>query len=80
MVGIITWTNRLWRISAWYACGSSLKKAPGLTIAQMHELVACVLSDDEDRLSSILDIIDYRQQRNHAAYRSHRKRTLKRRN
>jgi len=31
-----------------------------------------------DRLADILDIIDYRQQQNYAAYRCHRKRTLRR--
>jgi hypothetical protein len=55
------------------------KKTPALTTAQAHQLVAYVIRDEMDRLSDILAIIDYRQRQNYAAYRSHRKRTLRRR-
>ena len=50
---------------------------PALTTAQARQLVARVLDDEKYRLSDILDILNYRQRRNYAAYRSHRKRTLR---
>jgi SRSO17 transposase len=54
------------------------KKTPALTTAPAHQLVAYVIREEMDRLADILDIIDYRQQQNYAAYRTHRKRTLRR--
>lgn len=50
---------------------------PALTTAQVRQLVANII-DEEKCLSDILAIVDYRQHRNHAAYLSHRKRTLHR--
>jgi hypothetical protein len=38
-------------------------------------LVASLI-DEEKCWPDILDVIDYRQRRNHTAYQSHRKRTL----
>jgi hypothetical protein len=48
-----------------------------LTIAQARQLVASII-DEEKGWPDILEVIDYRQRRNHAAYLSHRNRTLRR--
>jgi hypothetical protein len=77
-VGIIIWRRVLSRFTFWFSSNSSLKKLPALTIEQAHELVAQVLREDIKLLPDVLGIVDYRQHHNHAAYRSHRKRTLER--
>jgi len=76
--GIIRWCNRSWHISFSRACASGLKKVPALTTAQAHQLVICALQDDDQLTIDTIAIIEYRQRRNHAAYCSHRKQTLKR--
>jgi hypothetical protein len=48
-----------------------------LTFAQSRQLIAQALSDEQDTHPNILAVIAYRQQRNYAAYCSHRRRTLK---
>lgn len=46
-------------------------------MAQARTLVADML-EDEGGATDMLNIIEYRQRRNHAAYVSHRKRTIRR--
>jgi SRSO17 transposase len=55
-----------------------IKKSPALTIAQAHQLIAQAIDDDRVEWPDTLAIVAYRQRRNYAAYRSHRKRTLAR--
>lgn len=50
--------------------------APALTLPQVRLLLASVLAKPEFDTQSALDVISYRQRRNHAAYVSHRKRRL----
>jgi hypothetical protein len=52
------------------------QKSPALTTAQAHQLVARAIEHHSDNLCDLGDLIHYRQWRNHAAYRSHRKHTL----
>ncbi len=49
-----------------------------LTTAQTRALIAQAIDEQAWPLRNVSAIIRYRQARNHAAYRSHRKRTLKR--
>jgi SRSO17 transposase len=49
-----------------------------LTTAQARALIAQAIEEEAWPLRNMPAIISYRQSRNHAAYRSHRKRTLKR--
>ena len=49
-----------------------------LTTAQARALIAQAIEEEAWPLRNVSAIIHYRQARNHAAYRSHRKRTLKR--
>ena len=51
------------------------KKSPALTIAQVHQLIARAIEDARVKLPDTLAVLRYRQRRNYAAYRSHRKRT-----
>jgi len=53
------------------------KKAPALTLAQARVLIDHALGRERLTLNQALEIVKYRQARNYAAYRSHRKRTLK---
>ena len=50
------------------------KKLPALTTAQARQLVAPTLMDEMSTSQNGLTSILYHQQRNYAAYRSHRKR------
>jgi len=50
---------------------------PALTISQARQLVAQALEADRDRPDP-LALVRYHQERNHAAYRPHRKRTRER--
>ena len=50
------------------------KKLPALTTAQARQLVAPIIMDEDSSCQKELDSILYHQQRNYAAYRSHRKR------
>jgi SRSO17 transposase len=54
-----------------------LKKSPALTLAQARQLIARALADEQEKYPDVLATITYRQQRNYAAYCSHRRRTLK---
>jgi SRSO17 transposase len=51
---------------------------PALTTAQARLLIAQAIAEEAWPLRNVLAILHYRQRRNYAAYRSHRKRTLKR--
>lgn len=54
------------------------RKSPALTTAQARQIVARALEDDIELFQDILAVVNYHQQRNHAAYCSHRKRTISR--
>ena len=54
------------------------KKSPALTLAQARQLIAQAIEEEARPLRDVLAILHYRQSRNYAVYRSHRKRTLKR--
>jgi len=49
-----------------------------MTTAQTRTLVACAHERTDKTISETTATVRYRQQRNYAAYRSHRKSTLKR--
>ncbi len=53
------------------------KKSSALTLAQARQLIARALADEQEKHPDVLSVIAYRQQRNYAAYCSHRRRTLK---
>lgn len=52
--------------------------SPALTTAQARQLIAQAIEEETFPLRNVLAILHYRQRRNHAAYCSHRKRTLER--
>lgn len=52
------------------------KKAPAVTLPQVVMVLATVLPLREFDTRLALDILTYHQQRNHAAYLSHRKRRI----
>jgi hypothetical protein len=52
------------------------KKAPAVTLPQVVMVLAAVLPTREFDATLALEILAYRQQRNHAAYISHRKRRI----
>jgi hypothetical protein len=45
----------------------------GLTVAQVHLLLMAVLPKREFDTDWVLEVLQYRQERNYAAYLSHRK-------
>jgi len=53
------------------------KKSPALTLAQSKMLMQSVLGLPELDFKFALEVVKYHQERNYAAYRSHRKRILK---
>ena len=61
-------------------CGAPVsevkKKAPAVTLPQVVMVLATVLPLREFDPQLALDILAYHQQRNHAAYLSHRKRRI----
>ena len=52
------------------------KKAPAIPLPQVVLVLAAVLPMREFDTTLALEILAYRQQRNHAAYLSHRKRRM----
>jgi hypothetical protein len=48
-----------------------------LTVPQVYLLLMAVLPRREADIDWVLEVLTYRQQRNHAAYLSHRKRRMK---
>ena len=56
----------------------SHKKSAGLNHSPARQLVAHAIELGLADCPDLMAVLDYRQHRNHAAYRSHRKRTLKR--
>jgi hypothetical protein len=61
----------------WCVFGSSWgKKAPALTLQQVLLILSVALPLPERKAPAVLDRLAYTQQRNHAAYVSHRKRRI----
>ena len=50
------------------------KKAPALTVSQIRRLLEAVLPWQRERIADALELLAWRQRRNHSAYLSHRKR------
>jgi hypothetical protein len=62
---------------SWCAFGSSWgKKAPALTLQQVLLILSAALPLPERKPEVVIDRLVYTQQRNHAAYVSHRKRRV----
>ena len=55
-----------------------LKKSPALTLSQARRIIAQVIRDEIGDGLDILECLHYQQTRNHRAYLSHCKRTLRR--
>lgn len=53
------------------------EKAPALTVPQVREILSVVLPRRQFDAEEILELVQYRQQRNYSAYRSHRRRRWK---
>lgn len=56
------------------------KKAPGLTLPQVHLLVCGVIPTQTFDAHWVLEVVAYWQHRNYVAYRAHRKRRIARLN
>jgi hypothetical protein len=52
------------------------KNAPALTLSQAHLLVGSVIPHRTVDAGWVLEVLQYWQQRNYRAYRSHRKRRI----
>ena len=62
------------------AAAAFKKNVGGLTVPQVKLLLSVVLPRREFDADWVLEVIDYRRRRNHAAYLSHRKRRLEKLN
>jgi hypothetical protein len=76
--GITICPKRAWLTTAWSGGGCSHKKAPAMTLAQAKRLLMAVLRHKPWRLEDAIAMVHYQQERNDAAYCSHRKRTRQR--
>jgi hypothetical protein len=76
--GITTWPFVFWLIISWCGSSISIKKTPVLTLPQTILLLSVVLPRPDFDLNWVIDVITYRQERNLAAYQSHRRSRLER--
>jgi hypothetical protein len=71
--GIIIGPCISWPISSWFGSSRGEKNGPSLTVAQVHLLLLAVLPKRACDTDWVLEVLQYRQERNDAAYLAHRK-------